>query len=623
MRVTIKTRRDTEANWTSINPTLSLGEMGIETDTKKIKFGDGNTLWNDLQYINAGTAGEVVAEDIDDRISDLLVAGNGISIDYDDANDTLTISNSGINRIEDIIFDESTISTANTDQNMTITTNGGGDIYIGADRNMIFDMNAFTSGGIILQDSQEDGYDNVETPSTLIVGRIFHNQGSMVISSDGSIIDASGVKVDANGVPSENPAYGGVWITNGQDTGFLVPPQTESPAQEYLGSDVEIHNNSNIWEFTPDGNINLPVSGMIVLGNNTTIAEGTFDNGTGGQNGISINCYVGYELNWQGGHLKSTVDGGMTTANILCDSPIEFQGEGMDNVEINNIGITFTDGTTLTSATFDSTDISDFDIAVSGLLPVVDILPGTNITVDSVDGSYTINHNGDASVLKTTVFNKTGVQIPKFKAVYINGGQGDMPTIALASSNGEGTSSKTYAVTAEAIDHMSSGIVVVNGALTGLNTDQFNPTAPTGNVNGTTLWLGTSGNITTTKPTAPYHAVSLGTIVRTHQNEGVVEVKVQNGYEIEELHNVLIDEVADNQILKYDDVTSLWKNDTLLASDINDFNASVSGLLPANIVVSDTTGITGANSISNIVMISQANYDALGSYDPNTIYYIV
>jgi hypothetical protein len=43
-------RRDTAANWTSADPTLELGEMGIETDTRRFKFGDGATAWTDLPY---------------------------------------------------------------------------------------------------------------------------------------------------------------------------------------------------------------------------------------------------------------------------------------------------------------------------------------------------------------------------------------------------------------------------------------------------------------------------------------------------------------------------------------------------------------------------------------------
>jgi hypothetical protein len=51
----IQIRRDTAANWTSANPTLAQGEMGYETDTGKLKFGDGSTAWTGLSYYSAGT----------------------------------------------------------------------------------------------------------------------------------------------------------------------------------------------------------------------------------------------------------------------------------------------------------------------------------------------------------------------------------------------------------------------------------------------------------------------------------------------------------------------------------------------------------------------------------------
>lgn len=60
----------------------------------------------------------------------------------------------------------------------------------------------------------------------------------------------------------------------------------------------------------------------LIFPNATTIAQGTFDNNTGGSNGISLNCAVGYELNWQGGRLKSTYDNGLTASPIYVDSPM-------------------------------------------------------------------------------------------------------------------------------------------------------------------------------------------------------------------------------------------------------------------------------------------------------------
>jgi hypothetical protein len=47
----IQVRRDTAANWTSANPTLVAGELGLETDTLLLKIGNGSTAWNSLAYL--------------------------------------------------------------------------------------------------------------------------------------------------------------------------------------------------------------------------------------------------------------------------------------------------------------------------------------------------------------------------------------------------------------------------------------------------------------------------------------------------------------------------------------------------------------------------------------------
>ncbi len=59
----IQVRRDTAANWTSTNPTLAAGELGLETDTLKLKLGNGSTAWNSLAYVGAGTAENAVKFD--------------------------------------------------------------------------------------------------------------------------------------------------------------------------------------------------------------------------------------------------------------------------------------------------------------------------------------------------------------------------------------------------------------------------------------------------------------------------------------------------------------------------------------------------------------------------------
>jgi hypothetical protein len=56
MAVRIQFRRDTAAEWASVDPVLAAGEVGFETDTNKFKLGDGVTSWTSLPYA-AGDAG--------------------------------------------------------------------------------------------------------------------------------------------------------------------------------------------------------------------------------------------------------------------------------------------------------------------------------------------------------------------------------------------------------------------------------------------------------------------------------------------------------------------------------------------------------------------------------------
>jgi hypothetical protein len=105
------------------------------------------------------------------------------------------------------------------------------------------------------------------------------------------------------------------------------------------------------------------------------------------------------------------------------------------------------------------------------------------------------------------------------------------------------------------------GIIIIQGQLDGLSIVR----PADGFADGDSLYLGnTAGSITNVKPTAPNHLVYLG-VVTTASNgsSGRWYVKVQNGYQLNEIHDVSITSVADNQVLQYDSATSLWKNETL------------------------------------------------------------
>ena len=256
-------------------------------------------------------------------------------------------------------------------------------------------------------------------------------------------------------------------------------------------------------------------------------------------------------------------------------------------------------------------DITNFNTAVSGLLPVKDIAAGSGISVGAVSGIYTITANGVAAVsassLVTNCSNRTGSVIPKMTVVYINGGHGNLPTITPAQASNEANSSKSYGITQSQILDNGTGNVVVFGALIDVNTNQF------GASEGSTLYLSptVAGGITATKPSAPDHMVSVGKIVRNHNNHGIIEVVIQNGFELQELHNVAISGVNNGEFLQYNSGSGLWvpsssgnfttlqvngtgvstNGHTHTSSDIIDFNSSVSGLLPV-------TDISGGQNIT-------------------------
>ena len=94
--VHIRLRRDTAQNWTNNNPILKVGEPGLETDTRKLKFGDGNTTWNSLPYSGVDVNDNLLLENIDDRVANLIKAGSNISVVYDDNVNTLTIGATGL-----------------------------------------------------------------------------------------------------------------------------------------------------------------------------------------------------------------------------------------------------------------------------------------------------------------------------------------------------------------------------------------------------------------------------------------------------------------------------------------------------------------------------------------------
>ena len=112
--VRIQVRRGSSSDWTSVNPVLAAGEIGFETNTKKMKVGDGSSTWSSLDYISSDAP--AISEISQDAINSALTMGDGISKVYDDAGNTITLENTGVlsfnTRTGSITLTDSDINTA-------------------------------------------------------------------------------------------------------------------------------------------------------------------------------------------------------------------------------------------------------------------------------------------------------------------------------------------------------------------------------------------------------------------------------------------------------------------------------------------------------------------------------
>jgi predicted heme/steroid binding protein len=194
-------------------------------------------------------------------------------------------------------------------------------------------------------------------------------------------------------------------------------------------------------------------------------------------------------------------------------------------------------------------------------------------------------------VTPNTTLTKAG-----YPAVRVSGAQGQRLAVAYAQANNDNNSADTIGLVTETIATNQEGFIMTVGQLLDIDT--------TGSLQGETwadgdvLYLSptTPGALTNIKPNGSTgHIVVMGYVEYAHANHGAIYVKVMNGWELDELHNVYISSVANNQGLFYESSTQLWKNKSI---------ATVLGYTPANaattITINGTTYDISANRTWNV-----------------------
>lgn len=187
---------------------------------------------------------------------------------------------------------------------------------------------------------------------------------------------------------------------------------------------------------------------------------------------------------------------------------------------------------------------------------------------DSGNGTTSTYLNNDVTLqngqeIVTLVYNGTGSTITNGSVVAVAGAQGQRPSVVLADADTESTSASTLGIATQDIPNGTEGFVTSFGFIRGIDTSTFTAGEP--------IYLSqTAGQFTSTRPSAPAHTVFLGWVVKVNASSGEVFVHISNGWELDELHNVLITSPTGNftQELAFDNTAGVWKNYTKSTSTI-------------------------------------------------------
>jgi hypothetical protein len=320
------------------------------------------------------------------------------------------------------------------------------------------------------------------------------------------------------------------------------------------------------------------------------------------------------------------LSGGTLSSSALSGSILHGIAAGTDTYTVTITGATayadgdaylinFTNGNT-TSATLNINGQGAIALWRNNDGPLIggDIVSGGEILCVYRAATNVFQCIGTApNTLLAYVTNAETTTITKGQAVYVSGGTGDRIKVKLASNVTDATSAQTIGIVqSTSIAANQKGLIIVQGQLDNLS---LFPTATW--ADGDFIYLGaTPGTLTNVKPFAPNHLVYLGYVTTaSNGSAGRMYVKVQNGYEMNEIHDVYINPatLTNGDLLQYNSSTDLWLNKSLSAAGIQ---PTLPSFTSGSVIFSN--GTTLAQDNANFFWDDTNNRLGIGTNTPTT-----
>jgi hypothetical protein len=214
------------------------------------------------------------------------------------------------------------------------------------------------------------------------------------------------------------------------------------------------------------------------------------------------------------------------------------------------------------------------------------------------------------------VYNDSGSTLTEGEVVYISGSQGNRVAVKRAQANSESSSVNTVGMVTENILNGEEGYVTTSGLVNGLDTSTLTAgliyLSPT-----------VAGEYTQVKPIAPDHLVIVGYVNRIHATVGSIYIKVDNGYELEELHNVYTANEQNSDLLTYVSANTRWENKSSASIIEPAFNKANSANVLAQAAY-DTANAAGTgvyvqaafDKANSANILAQAAFDSANNVSP-------